>query len=59
VPEFVVDFIVYHELLHKKHGLRWSGSRAHAHTPEFRRDERRFPGMAEAERVLRRIAAGR
>jgi hypothetical protein len=59
VPEFVVDFIVYHELLHKKHGLRWTGSRAHAHTPEFRREERRFPGMAEAERVLRRIAAGR
>ncbi len=58
VPEFVVDFIVYHELLHKKHGLRWTGSRAHAHTSEFRRDERRFPGMAEAERVLRRIAAG-
>ncbi len=59
VPEFVVDFIVYHELLHKKHGLRWTGSRAHAHTPAFRREEQRFPGMAEAERVLRRIAAGR
>jgi len=58
VPAFVIDFIVYHELLHKKHGLRWSGTRAHAHTAAFREDERRFPGMPEAERVLRRIAAG-
>lgn len=57
VPPFVVDFIVFHELLHKKHGLRWSGTRAHAHTAAFRRDERRFPRMAEAEAVLRRIAA--
>lgn len=59
VPEFVVDFIIYHELLHKKHGLRWSGTRAHAHTAAFRSDERKFPGLPEAERVLRRIAAGR
>jgi hypothetical protein len=57
VPAFVIDFIVFHELLHKKHGLRWSGARAHAHTAAFRRDERRFPRMAEAEAVLRRIAA--
>ena len=27
VPAFVVDFIVYHELLHKRHGVRWGGGR--------------------------------
>ncbi|MFK7961451.1 MAG: hypothetical protein AB8G96_13105 [Phycisphaerales bacterium] len=56
VPVFVVDFIVYHELLHKKHGLRWSGSKAHAHTPAFRADERKFARMDEAERWIKRLA---
>lgn len=56
VPEFVVDFIMYHELLHKKHGLDWSGSCARAHTAAFRADERRFERFTEAEAELRRIA---
>ena len=42
VPAFVVDFIMFHELLHKKHGLRWRAGRAMAHTPAFRQDERRL-----------------
>lgn len=59
VPAFVVDFIVYHELLHKKHGLRWSGSKAHAHTPAFRADERKFVRVEEAERWIKRLARRR
>lgn len=55
-PE-IVDFIVYHELLHKIHGLIFSGPRGYAHTAAFRRDERRFPAYAEAESALQKIAA--
>ena len=53
VPAFVVDFIVYHELLHKQLGIRWRNGRARAHTPEFKRQERKFAQYEEAERHLR------
>jgi len=56
VPAFVVDHVMHHELLHKKHGLRWHNGRGHAHTPEFRREERMFPQYAEADEFLRRLA---
>jgi len=56
VPAFVVDFLVYHELLHKKLGVAWRGGRRRAHTPRFRRAERRFPRSAEAQAVLNRLA---
>ncbi|MFT4311590.1 MAG: hypothetical protein ACMXX7_03110 [Candidatus Woesearchaeota archaeon] len=38
----LLDFIVFHELLHKKHGLKKSGSRYIHHSKEFRLDEKRF-----------------
>ena len=56
VPEFVLDSVMHHELLHKQHGLRWSNGRGHAHTPQFRADERRFPRYAEADRFLAELA---
>lgn len=59
VPALAVDFVVYHELLHKKHGVRWENGRARVHTPGFKAEERRFRGMAEAEAVLLRLAGGR
>lgn len=55
VPEFVAEFVLYHELLHKIHGARMRGHRRYVHTPEFRVDERRFPRWEEAEAWLSRI----
>ncbi|MGB2822574.1 MAG: hypothetical protein WBF17_16440, partial [Phycisphaerae bacterium] len=56
VPAFVVDFLVYHELLHKDLGVTWRNGRRRAHTPQFRRAERRFRRCAEAQAVLNRLA---
>ncbi len=56
VPSFVVDHVMHHELLHKKHGIRWHAGRGHAHTPEFRDEERRFAKFNEADEFLRRLA---
>lgn len=56
VPKMVVDYVMYHELLHKKHGVMMvNGSRA-IHTPAFREDERRFIGWQDAEKMLSEIA---
>jgi hypothetical protein len=58
VPEFVVDFIMYHELLHKKHGIDWRNGQARTHTPAFRQEERHFAQFSEAEAVLKGLAKG-
>ena len=59
VSESVVDFIVFHELLHKKLGLDWRNGRKRSHTPEFKRQERRFRRFEEMESALKTIASGK
>jgi predicted metal-dependent hydrolase len=56
VPAYVVDFVMYHELLHKKHGVTTLNGRRLAHSPEFRADERRYAEYREAERLLNELA---
>ena len=51
VPRIAVEFVLYHEMLHIRHGLRQVGNRALAHTPEFRADEMRFQGWEEAKAI--------
>lgn len=57
VPPFVVDFVMYHELLHKKLGVSWQNGRRAIHTPEFKAEEARFAEHADAEVTLRRLAS--
>ena len=52
VPEFVVRFILYHEMLHIKHGAYRDKTGLRAHTPAFRADERSFPRYEEAEHYI-------
>ena len=42
VPEHVVRYVLFHEMLHVKHGARVCNLREVVHTPEFRREERQF-----------------
>lgn len=56
VPEFAVDYIVYHELLHKKHGISWRNGRARVHTTDFKAEDRRFAEYEQAEAILKRLA---
>jgi hypothetical protein len=58
VPAFVVDYLMFHELLHKKHGIRWVNGRGHAHTREFYAEERRFERYEEADGWLTKLARG-
>lgn len=52
VPDYVLDFLMYHELLHKHLGTQISAGRRRMHTPEFRTLERQFPHYAEARAFL-------
>jgi hypothetical protein len=57
VPRFVVQYILYHELLHRQHPARWVNGRYRSHTSEFRREERKFRRYDEAEQWLGKLAA--
>lgn len=41
-PEYVVRYVLYHEMLHVKHGSRMQGHREVFHSAGFRREERQF-----------------
>ena len=53
VPRQVVEYIVYHEMLHLKHPVRLHGGRRSVHSAEFRAEERLFPHLAEAKAFLK------
>ncbi len=53
VPDYVVDFVMYHELLHKKLGASIINGRRFVHTPEFRRQERQFTHYHRAMTFLK------
>ncbi|MGB0715433.1 MAG: hypothetical protein ACPGXK_06115 [Phycisphaerae bacterium] len=59
VPAYVVDFVVYHECLHKVMGSERAGSVTRAHSPAFRQRERAFRQYAQAEKALQQIARRR
>jgi predicted metal-dependent hydrolase len=53
VPLCVVEYIIYHEMLHLKHPVKLSGSRRCVHSAEFQAEEKLFPAAAEAKNFLR------
>ncbi len=55
VPKYVVDFIIYHELLHKQLGIKVSGGRSYSHTPAFKKAEQRFRKFEEAQEFLKSL----
>ncbi len=60
VPEFVLDFVVYHELLHIIHPpMMGSGGKRMIHHRAFREAEAKFEKRAEAEVWLQRLASVR
>ena len=55
VPPFVVAYVLYHEMLHQKHPMRYAQCRLQAHSAEFRREEKRFTHFERAKRFLERF----
>ncbi len=48
VPKYMVEWIVFHEMLHQVIGFHEMNGMMVAHTPEFRRREQAFPLYAKA-----------
>ena len=54
VPKFVVEYVVFHEMLHIFHPTEHRNGRRFNHTPAFRRNERKFRYFEEAESWIER-----
>ena len=55
VPPFVIGYVLYHEMLHQKHPMRYARCRLESHSAEFRREEKRFTHFERAKRFLERF----
>jgi hypothetical protein len=55
VPRYVLDYIVYHEMLHLKHPVKLRGSRRCVHSAEFQAEEKLFPRAEQANAFLKRL----
>ena len=56
-PDYVVEFVMYHELLHKQLGVVTNHGRRYAHTKAFREAEARFPKQKQAQAYLNELSA--
>ena len=52
----LLDFVVYHEMLHKKHGFKQNKTRSEYHTRDFRLDEQKFK-VEDIDKKLTRFVA--
>lgn len=49
VPRYVVEYVVFHEMLHIHHPMKLQNGRRYHHTPAFRRDEKKFAFYNQSE----------
>lgn len=55
VPEYVVAYVLYHEMLHRKHPIRVARCRLEAHSREFRAEEKKFRDYRRAMKFLKKF----
>lgn len=55
IPSYVVEYVMYHEMLHIVHPSEHTGRRRVVHTKAFREAERRFPEFVQARAALKRL----
>lgn len=53
-PEEYLEYVLYHEMLHKKHKFTHKNGRSMFHTPAFKDDEAQFPRAAALEQEIPR-----
>ncbi|MBI2138494.1 M48 family metallopeptidase [Candidatus Woesearchaeota archaeon] len=51
----LLDFVMYHEMLHKKHKYTQKNGKSFHHSKAFRADEQKFEHYAELEKKLARL----
>jgi len=57
--EDILDYLMYHELLHKFHKFKHKNGRSAFHTTAFRNDEHKYPHHEAIEKEISQIIRGR
>ena len=57
--EEVLDYVMYHEILHKKHKFHSKNGRTHHHTKEFKEMEEKFENSDEMEEKIKNLVRQR
>ena len=57
VPELLIEFVMYHEMLHMKHNPKVVKGRRIYHSAAFRADERRFDQFDAAQAALEKLTS--
>jgi predicted metal-dependent hydrolase len=58
IPRYLLDYVMFHELLHIKHDIEYKNGRRYVHSAGFKRDEKRFSQKDRADALLKRISGG-
>ena len=53
-PRFLIDYVMYHELLHKKIGFVQRANKRYAHTAEFHAQEKKFAQYKAVKEYLKK-----
>jgi hypothetical protein len=57
VPEYVVAYVLYHEMLHLKHPMKFARCRRQSHSAQFREEEKKFANYQRAMKFLEHFPA--
>lgn len=55
LPSYVVEYLMYHEMLHVKHPVEYCGGRRRMHSLRFQADEARFEHYQAARNALKKL----
>ncbi len=55
VPRFLLEYVLFHEMLHLKYPAVYRSQRRCVHTPEFKQQERLFPRYDEAVLKIKQL----
>jgi hypothetical protein len=53
MPKLVVEYVMFHEMLHLRHPVEHRGARRCVHTPEFKEAEGQFPELGKVKELLK------
>lgn len=51
-PQHLLDYLMYHELLHKKHQFEHKNGRSSYHSPQFRKEEALYPNFKQIDKEI-------
>lgn len=58
LPKYLLDYVMYHEALHIRHGITYENGRRSLHTRAFKMDEKKFAERERAEALLKKLSSG-